>query len=174
MKYLNAVVLALTILIPLGAAQQQGVSIPDTVETEGIVELVGLAEEDILVASRSFQNMALIEALRRAINERGVRVFILTTERATEVGGSGVDHLAATNVVNHDEQTLTKLANVDADVMVIDYSVLVAGDLIGSEVDSGEYGTTVTRDANRINFVVNRFSGVYQDAPIYIPEVGAR
>ena len=90
------------------------------------------------------------------------------------LGGSGVDHLAATNIVNHGGQSLTRLAAVDADIMVVDYAVLIEGDLIGKEANGAAYGTTASQNASRINFVVNRFSGVYEDAPVYTPEATAR
>jgi hypothetical protein len=141
--------------------------IPTTVPDDAaIATLIDKAQQDIFVASRTLQSAAVAEALRSA-TRRGVHVFILTTDAATQEPNSYLKHVAAANFVAW-QDSLVHVADVDSDVLVIDNNLVVQGSLVAGQ--TSETATILLKEAREVQFVVSRFVDTYQSAPSWVAE----
>lgn len=154
--------LALLLLVSSAVAQA-----PEALSTpEAVAAQLGTANEQLLVMVPTVRSQVIAEALRKAVVERGVKVFLLVSPEYVEEGESFVPSLAILDGVQ------TRLALVDRAFVVADRgeaAFLLEGSVLGSSAQGFDARETYAlRDAATLSNRARLFEDVWLAAPEYI------
>jgi len=131
--------------------------------SEDIVPYIDIAASEILVSATMLRVQSVAEALRRAMVQRGVAVYIITTEMGLNEGASYAKSLALAGA-----QVRSAYANLE--LLIVDRTYVVAGPLIGvSLTPMGSEPTVAIAGSDYANQVTLAFVELFNTATPYNP-----
>lgn len=166
-RQMRRIIAAIVLLgAPLGLAQA-----PLTPNTEmrmlgassDVVAYVDAAQSEILLSAYMLRVQSIAEALRRAVVERGVQAYILTTNAGLNEGASYAKSLALAGA--H-----VRSGYANAELLVVDRYYVVNGPLIGVQsMPEGMDPTFAFTGTDYANSLVTIFIEQYNGAAPYDP-----
>lgn len=128
-----------------------------------VVAYIDAAQSEILLSAYMLRVQGVAEALRRATVERGVQVFVLTTEAGLNENASYAKSLALAGVN-------VRSGYANADLLIVDRYYTVNGPLIGAQsVPEGMEPTFVMTGQEYANSLVNIFIEQFNASQQYDP-----
>jgi len=124
-RILAAVVLSLTLVSVAQAPISPDTEMSILASSDDVAAYINAAQSEVLVSAYMLRVQSVAESLRRAVVERGVHVYILTTEAGLHENASYAKSLALAGA--H-----VRSGYANADLLIVDRYYSVNGPLVGA------------------------------------------
>jgi phosphatidylserine/phosphatidylglycerophosphate/cardiolipin synthase-like enzyme len=160
--------LVIALCVALSFASAQAAFTPNTeitllASSSDVVPYIDAASQEILVSAYMLRSQVIAEALRRAIVERGVKVYILTTDNGLHEGASYAKSLALAGA-------FVRSGYANAEILVSDRYYTISGPLIGMSVVLPQVDPTfLVMGSEYANSLVAIYIELYSQAAAFDP-----